>query len=503
MMRKNDFDFIKEKFDYCEKDLPMGLETKHIEYKILTDRKHKTIKFRQKKNYKPLLSAVACFILVLGIVCTAVLMHMNSDKASTFADYDELNTMVAPLDKTISTGGRGGPLKTHKYIQTDGVENADVIKSDGEYIYYAVWTELNNNSVYIYKSGENDNAPLAVINDLCPDETEEGDLYDVNCIFVYHNRLVVNISKRNYSLSEKYGRDLSITITKIYDITDKSSPLLISEFEQSGEYMSAKMIGSILYVSTNYNLSDNNVLPWIKQGSETVYASPEDIARFENAKVAQYAVISAYDVEAEENAEQLKAVLGGDANVKCTKDSIYITEYPQYTSEGELVQNDDRKIIKLDLKKMEFLYADREEIKQLSADVEINRYEAFTGVVYDIGDMFLCIGEDLNTVQNEIILYDENMVEIDSMVLDSMQLLSLNLFRNEDTGEFVLPVYSADSEQRNYGIAVFRINNSKIEMTNSLFNDELMINGNHHFIMIGDEFYCVGEDEKLYSFNYR
>ena len=304
-------------------------------------------------------------------------------------------------------------------------------------------------------------------------------------------------------MSEKYGRDLSTTITKIYDIADKSGPLLISEFEQSGEYMSAKMIENILYVSTNYNVSDNHVLPWTKKGSETVYASPENIARFENAQVAQYAVISAYDVEAEKNAEQLKAVLGGDADIKCTKDSIYITEYPQYTPDGELIQNDDQKIIKLDLKKMKFLYADKEEIRQLSADVEINRDEAFTGVVYDIGDMFLCIGEDLNTVDNEMILYDKNMTELDSMVLDSMQLLSLKLFMNEDTGEFVLPVYSADSEQRYYGIAVFRINNNKIEMTNSFFNDDLLINGNYHFIMTGDEFYCIGEDEKLYSFNYR
>lgn len=501
-MRNNDFDFIKDKFDCCENDLPEGLETNMIEYKILNDKKHRVIKFEQKKNYKPMLSAAACFVLIMAFVLVTAI-NFNSGKVSTFSDYDELNAIVAPLEKIISSGGYGGPLKTHKYVQADGVENADVIKSDGEYIYYATWNDINNNSVYIYKADGNDGKPLTVINDISSDVTEEGDIYEVNCIFVYNNRLIVNIRKRNYVLSEKYGRDLSTAITKIYDITDKSSPLLISEFEQSGEPVSVKMIGSNLYVATNYNISDDNVLPWTKQGLETVYASPEDIAHFENALVAQYAVISAYDVEAEENAEQLKAVLGGDADIKCTKDSIYITEYPQYTSEGELVQNSDEKIFKLDLKKFGFLYADREEIKQLSADVEINRYEAFTGVVYDIGDMFLCIGEDLNTVDDEIILYDKNMNEIDSMKIDSVTLLSLNLFMNEDTGEFVLPIYSADSERRNYGIAVFRINNSKIEMINSFFNDELLINGSNQFVMVGDYFYCIGEDIKIYAFKYQ
>ncbi len=61
-------------------------------------------------------------------------MNINSGKASTFTDYDELNTTVEPLDKVITAGERGGAMKTHKYVQTDGVENADVIKSDGEYI---------------------------------------------------------------------------------------------------------------------------------------------------------------------------------------------------------------------------------------------------------------------------------------------------------------------------------------------------------------------------------
>lgn len=501
-MRNNDFDFIKDKFDCCENDLPEGLETNMIEYKILNDKKHRVIKFEQKKNYKPMLSAAACFVLIMAVVLVTAI-NFNSGKVSTFSDYDELNAIVAPLEKIISSGGYGGPLKTHKYVQADGVENADVIKSDGEYIYYATWNDINNNSVYIYKADGNDGKPLTVINDISSDVTEEGDIYEVNCIFVYNNRLIVNIRKRNYVLSEKYGRDLSTAITKIYDITDKSSPLLISEFEQSGEPVSVKMIGSILYVATNYNISDDNVLPWIRKGYETAYAAPQDIAHFENALVAQYAVISAYDVEAEENAEQLKAVLGGDADIKCTKDSIYITEYPQYTSEGELVQNSDEKIFKLDLKKFGFLYADNEEIKQLSADVEINRYEAFTGVVYDIGDMFLCIGEDLNTVDDEIILYDKNMNEIDNVKIDSMSLRSLNLFMNEDTGEFVLPVYSADSERRNYGIAVFRINNSKIEMINSFFNDELLINGSNQFVMVGDYFYCIGEDIKIYAFKYQ
>lgn len=502
-MRNNDFDFIKNKFDNCENDLPEGLEIEMIEYKISTDRKHKIIKFKQKRNYKPMLSVAACFVLIMAVVLATVTISFNSDKVSTFSDYDELNSVVIPLEKTISLGGHGGPMKTHKYVQSDGVENADLIKTDGEYIYCAVWNDINNNSVNIYKADGNDREPLAVINVLNSDSIEEGDLYSVNCIFVYHNRLVVNISKKNYILSEQYDRDLSTAITKIYDITDKSNPLLISEFEQSGEPVSVKMIGSVLYLSTNYNISDDNILPWIKTGSETAYASPKDIAHFENAEVAQYAVISATDVETAMDADRLKAVLGGDADIKCTKDDIYISEYPQYTPEGELVQNSDGKIFKLDLKKFSFLYADEEEIKQLSTDVEINRYEAFTGVVYDIGDQFICIGEDLNTAEDEIILYDKSMNEIDSMKIESMTLLSQKLFKNEDTDKFVLPVYSADSERRCYGIAVFEINNNQIELKNRFFNDELEIDGNYHFIMIGDYFYCIGEDIKVYAFKYQ
>lgn len=490
-MRKNDFDFIKNKFDRCESDVPDGLDTKMIEYKILTGRNYRVIKFKKKKNYRTITSAAACFIIVFAVIFASVSGAVNSDKAFTFNDYNELNTRISSLEKNADSGGQGGPMKTHLYKEADGVENSDTVKTDEKYIYY-----IYNNIVYIFETA-NGSAKLVSKIDYSDDinaETESMYVYD---LLIYNDRLIVNIDKKNILLSEKYQCDISTSVIMVYDITDRSAPSLIYEFEQSGSYRSSKLIENKLYVVTNYGVSDadgNNVLPYIKNGSETAYASSKNVSCFEAVKTAKYAVISVTDIDSDERSQTLMAVLGGDSDVKFTRDNIYINEYVDYTADEYNNSSANAQTIKLDLKKYKFSYADSEDTARISDDIEINRYEAFVGVVYPIGDKLLCIGSDLNTVTDEIILYDKNMNELDNFVLDSMQLLSQRLFLNEETNEIVIPIYSADDEKRSYGIAVFKIQNDKIVFVDKILHEELLIAGNCQFVMIDKYFYCFAED---------
>lgn len=506
-MKNNDFDFIKDKFDNCELDVPDSLDARMIEYKILTNKKYKVIHFKQKKNLKPIISAAACFIIVLGVVFASVSGIINNDKVFTFKNYDELYTRISSLEKNVTDGENGGPMKPHLYKDIDGVETADVVKTDGKYLYC-----IYENKVYIFETDKN-STKLASVIDCSDNDNAENLLNDVYGLLIYNNRLVVQINRRNILLSEQYQCDVSASITRIYDIGDKASPSLLYEFEQSGGYKSARLIENKLYVITNYTLTDGNtenILPYIKNGSETTYASPKNIAVVGRSKGAQYAVISKTDVETGEHTQPLKAVLGGDADVQFTKDYIYVSEYIYDAVDDDNNMTENTEVIKLNLNNYKFSYADNAEISQLSDDIELNGYEAFTGALYSVDNKFLCIGEDINTVTDELILYDENMNEIDSLVLDSMQLLSQKLFMNEETSKFVLPVYAADDEIRYYGIAVFKIQNDKIVLVDTIFDEELFMSGNNQFVMIDDYFYCFAEDSnfddtekvKVFAFKY-
>lgn len=87
--------------------------------------------------------------------------------------------------------------------------------------------------------------------------------------------------------ADKYKRDFNTTIIKIYDISDKSNPSLITEIEQSGEYNQARMISGILYLTSDYNVETNDknyTIPWIKQNEETTYASSKTLSALKMQK---------------------------------------------------------------------------------------------------------------------------------------------------------------------------------------------------------------------------
>ena len=363
-MKNNDFDFIKNRFDSVEPSMPDSLNKEILRQKISSNEEHKTIKFEQKKNYfKPIISAAACFILIAGIAFAANSDVFNTEKISGFGNYDEVNSKITELEKesSVSEGGCG-IFNTTLVKDEENVEKPDVVKTDGEYIYCAYFDVegyTNRNKVYIYKIQDNESEFVSVIDKLASDtDGEYSDFYKINTLFVYNNRLVIILDKSNPMSADKYKRDFNTTIIKIYDISDKSNPSLITEIEQSGEYNQARMISGILYLTSDYNVETNDknyTIPWIKQNEETTYASSKNIVCFENAKTAQYAVISTIDVETGELSKGLKAVLGGSAKIYCTKDYMCINEYIEGERYGE-PERDVTSAMKLNFKNGKFTY---------------------------------------------------------------------------------------------------------------------------------------------------
>lgn len=108
-MRNNDLEFIKDKFNKAQPDVPSSLDEDLLKYQILSKKEYKTIKFEQKKkiNFKPILTVAACFILVFGVLLAVNPFAKNEMKAENFKDYDEINTVVAGLEKWGAGEGMG------------------------------------------------------------------------------------------------------------------------------------------------------------------------------------------------------------------------------------------------------------------------------------------------------------------------------------------------------------------------------------------------------------
>ena len=515
-MKNNDFDFIKEKFDNAQPNISDNLSKDVLKQRILSNDRHKIIRFRQRKNkFRSIATVAACLVLILGIVFAANSDMLSSDRIVGFSTYDELNSRITGLSKEPSAVDIGsGIFNSVLQINEDGVETPDVVKTDGEYIYYAYYdanNSTNRNRVVIYKISGAKSELISIIDNLAPDtDSEYSDSYEIINLFVYNNRLIVFISKSNPMSALTYKRDFNATIIKIFDVTNKSEPSLITEIEQSGEYNQARMIDNILYVTSNYNVETNDedyTIPYIKQNDETKYVSSKDTVCFENAQIAQYTVISTIDTQTGELSKKSKAVLGGSANIHCTKDYMYINEY----IDGERYGDPKRNVaiaMKLNLKNSKFTYASEDEVNQYSNNiVDIGKGEMFSSTIYPVGDFLICVGENMDNSENELILLDNNLKELDSIKLENTYVNN-SLSMNEEKEIFALPAYFTDST-RKYGVITFEIKNNRIVITNELKNDDdnLMYQGK--CIIIGDYVYSFDindyepDSEKLKVFSYK
>lgn len=498
-MKNNDFDFIKNRFDNVEPEIPDSLDKNILKQRILTKDNHKIIEFKPKNNYfKPIISAAACFILIFGIAFAANSDMFSANKVSGFSNYDEVNTKIYALEKSSSVSQAGcGNFNTILARNEEGVEKPDVVKTDGEYLYYAYYDiqgYTNRNKVYIYKTQADKSEFVSVIDNLAPDSNEENsDSYEINDLLVYNNRLAVFIKKSNFMSADKYKRDFNTTIVKIYDVSDKSSPSLITEIEQRGEYNQARMIDNILYVASDYNVETNDknyTIPWIKQNDKTTYAFSKDIVCFENTKTAQYAVISTIDVEKGVQADNIKAVLGGSAKIHCTKDYMYINEY----IDGERYGEPEREVttaMKFDLRKCRFTYASEEEVKQYSNNIiDIGRGNMYDSFLYSFGEYFISLGHDANDFKDEIILFDKNMNELDSIIFENESVsANIKLPRfNESTNTITFPASYYDEGIDNYhyqGAVVLEIDNNEIAIKDKIKNSVRIMNSDYE-----EYYYC-------------
>jgi uncharacterized secreted protein with C-terminal beta-propeller domain len=184
-----------------------------------------------------------------------------------FSSYNELEKFLEPLVPNYDRADDGGlvwrsggsqfiafaesdslndvqlvPKSSTDYSETNnqvvGVDEADIIKTDGEYIYYTA-----GNNVYIVKAWPYANAELV----------SEIELDGGACqIYVNGDRLVVleRADSYGYRYFDYYYSPVG-TKLKVYDISDIDNPSLVRDISSDASHVSSRMIGDYVYVVMN------------------------------------------------------------------------------------------------------------------------------------------------------------------------------------------------------------------------------------------------------------
>ncbi len=213
-------------------------------------------------------------------------------------------------------------------VQVAGVDEADFVKTDGQYVYAISQGEK------ITITDIRNPQKMKVLSEI---KREEG--YNPMQLFLHDDLLIVLGSKmeQNDRNDRRYYNFDHFTTVRLYSITDKAKPQLIREIGAEGYMNTARKTGDLLYVITNMqpmywimeDLEGEKLRPALYDSSEKKaksYMAYEDISILPGAVEPTYSIITAIDLSTPAKSTlKTKGFLGSSEIVYMTKDHLYLT----------------------------------------------------------------------------------------------------------------------------------------------------------------------------------
>lgn len=412
-----------------------------------------------RKNYK----GVAGLCISLGIVCFTIIgvgiaminqpsLPVKANKTETYDDiykvvklikkeneksaifdsiYSDIDKMEndaeSIYDDSVSSSTTSSDY-SETNVQVQGVDEADLVKTDGEYIY-----SVCGQKVFI--TNPNNGSPLNISSIEC--ET------DISDIYVYEDKLVAfseTYLDAQYSPNniEKEFSDCTSdnTITKVYtyDLSDINNPVEISALIQSGNYLSSRKIDNVVYLTTSYYVYDYDIIeedkpetycPIYSTGDSIKCVDAENIVVSEDVSNIEYVTIASIDLNNPQDFTDICSVLGSGAEIYSSQSNLYVASYSNYSENKNHTQ-----IMRFSLNNAEItengsLIVDGSLLNQFSMD----EYNGYFRVVTEV-DEYESLGERF--YWNDVIMPSNDSAKTSLYIFDS----ELNLAgKTEDVAE--------------------------------------------------------------------
>ncbi|MFC1925281.1 beta-propeller domain-containing protein [Chloroflexota bacterium] len=293
------------------------------------------------------------FVFLLGLMLTVGIHGVGTSaeakELTRFTSYEELKAFLgaksqpygyyqyddsAPSRGSLmnaAEGGLGSSKGAQDYsttnIQVEGVDEADIIKTDGEFIYTVCGTEVI--IARAYPAGEAEIMAKIELN-----ERADG-------IYVKDDRLVVMHQNWNDWVFRYEGNEkpdmlepsempVPQTYIRVYDISDKANPVLSRNMSVDGNYFGSRMAGDYVYVIINasaYEQDGDVDLPVIHLGSTDVKIDATDIYYIDiNDYYYNFTTVVAINIKEDNRQPKYETLLlGASSNLYVSMNNIYIT----------------------------------------------------------------------------------------------------------------------------------------------------------------------------------
>lgn len=294
-------------------------------------------------------------------------------------------------------------------VRQEGVDEADVAKTDGRYLYV-----LEDDGDYV--SIVDTKTSMKKISEIkAPkDETiEEFYLTEKNKKVVI---ICSNSSDDDYEGVEDVTRSSLIskqtegTRVVTYDVQDKKHPKKVGKVSQSGEYESSRISDGYLYLFSNYWVPEN----WKKKHPETYIPyvddslmKAKDICLPDGMKGCMYEIISAIDLKHPDKIADSKAIFSEGGDAYASNKNIYYYE-EEWTGNGK---QEKTLLRKLSYKKGKLAVVAQKTFKgYLNDSFSIDEYDGYlrmvvtrgkTNAVYVLDQKLKLTGKITNLAKDE------------------------------------------------------------------------------------------------------
>jgi inhibitor of cysteine peptidase len=217
-------------------------------------------------------------------------------------------------------------------LQVEGVDEEDLVKTDGEYIY-----KVNSQKIINIIKTDADSTMEEVNNITFEDN------YNVNGIFLRENILVVvgnsyeNIGIQNSDQNRNSIKMPSSQVTKVisYDVSNKKNIKKVRDIEIDGFYNSARMIGSRVYIIANKNLNNiSNIKEDANIGkvyyNDSAVGTGKNLIDFSEINYMpdsvepNYIMVAAFNVDDNNEKVNISTILGSGNSIYSSDKNLYI-----------------------------------------------------------------------------------------------------------------------------------------------------------------------------------
>jgi len=334
--------------------------------------KHIIISPTRKPNLNYIKTLLPILFIALAIFILATIINNpqeNQSQLNKFNSYSDLSKFLkenqessifesfsneaqlgragfdSSLEPTMGTSAESAIQSTTKdysqtNIQVSGVDESDIVKTDGKYIYKSSGNKITITKAY----------PAEEMEIISKIELEKS----IIGLYLNKDKLIIltqsygesfiegevssssAVSPEERSITECLGCSSSQqTIINIYDITEKSNPTLEQTFGLEGNYINSRMIENQLYlISNKYINTQNPELPRYSLNNEEKEITAPEIYYFEYPD-NNYVFTTILSIDINNNDLKKQTYLTGGTNtIYVSQNNIYLTYEKRITYEN-------------------------------------------------------------------------------------------------------------------------------------------------------------------------